>query len=646
MCGIAGIVSKSRSGSPADLHKISKVLAHRGPDDEGFVVINGKRKLYFGDDSPRSELSLPHIPSRHISEASESFHIGLLHRRLSILDLSSAGHQPLSDVSSNYWISFNGEVYNYIELRNELEAKGHAFFSDSDTEVVLHAYMEWGEACFNRFIGMWAVAILNLQEQTLVLSRDRTGVKPLYYSSNASEFIFSSELKAIHAIRPRGMNPTVALEFLISGNAEGTEDSLFSGIKELKPSHTLSLNLETSEFRIEAYYKPSYNSEIGVFDDSVYRVKVEELKSLLQDSVALHLRSDAPLGTCLSGGIDSSALSGLISAQPGKGSKFKTFTAQSMVAAFDESSWAKEVADFNGFDWFTVKPNSEELRQDIDDLTYFQELPMISLSTYAQYRVMKLAASQGIKVLMNGQGADELFAGYPHYQLSNWKEQKWSVRKIQETLSAEGGPRSYLVKEYLKEKLYSKAKGIPGLLSELQPQVRLIDKDQLRHFMERHYSVPKLIHEGANKQLHFDYYNGPLKNLLRYEDRNSMAFSVESRVPFSDDHRISELAFGLESVYKMNGPYSKMLLRDAAKAWMPTKVYSRTDKMGFVSPNNLWMRELSGFFYEAFQRLNPLFRKGVDRKEFEKMLIPSGGVENYRSFRYISLALWMERFKM
>ena len=648
MCGIAGLVSKEGSGSPKDLHQMSKILSHRGPDDEGFLLFKEDAKLYYGDDSLLAESTLPYMPKEHLNEANQPFQIGLLHRRLSILDLSSAGHQPLSDSESKYWITFNGEVYNYIELRSELEAKGHSFYSKSDTEVVLHAYMEWGTECFSHFIGMWSVAILNLKENRLILSRDRTGVKPMYYKPDSKEFIFASELKAIHAIRPSSMNPTVAIEFLISGNAEESEDSLFSGVRELKPSSTLSFDLSENTYEVESYYKPSFNADKKACDETSYQNKVAELKALLQDSVNLHLRSDAPLGTCLSGGIDSSALSGLISAKLGQGGNFKTFTAQSSVSALDESSWAKEAANFNGFDWFTVKPRVEELQGDLDELTYFQELPMISLSTYAQFRVMKMASEHGIKVLMNGQGADELFAGYPHYTLSNWKEQKWSLQRMRDALSERGktSQLSYITKELLKEKLYGKVSSVPSLLVELQPQVRLIDQDHLSHFVKRHYAAPRVIHEGVNRQLHYDFHKGPLKNLLRYEDRNSMAFSVESRVPFSDDHRISELAFELNSFCKLRGPFTKMLLRDATKEYMPESIYRRSDKMGFVSPNNLWIRELKDVFYESFNRSNLLFASGLGREEFEKLLVPQGEVENYRSFRYISLALWMQRFKM
>lgn len=646
MCGIAGIIDFQKQGNPQDLLKLSAVLSHRGPDDEGFVLIRGKAKALLGPDSSDPNPHFPYAGDVRLEAATESFAIGLVHRRLSILDLSQAGHQPMSDASGEHWIAFNGEVYNYIEIREELLQLGHEFFSESDTEVVLHAMMEWGVKALHKFYGMWAFAYYDGPQSELILCRDRTGVKPLYFFPSNNEFIFSSELKALHAVRPTKMNPTAALDFLVNGEVESRSESLFKDFYELKPSQLLRFDTSTNTHQIEDYYKAHLNEELGSFDPSEYHRYVDELGSLLHKSTRMHLRSDVPIGSCLSGGIDSSVLSGLIKEQF-DGDNFHCFTASSSILALDESTWAQEVAVFNDFKWHVVKARSEELKNDLDSLTYFQDLPMISLSSYAQYRVMKLAHDHGLKVLVNGQGADELFAGYPHYLLSHWKQESWSFSKIEKALSQEGvNDISYWGKEFLKEKLYKRLSQFPTMLGQLQAQTKLINPEFLRHYLEHDYMPKTPAQNGVNRQLHHDFYKGPLKNLLRYEDRNSMCWSIESRVPFSDDHHLAEWSFGLPGTYKMRAERSKMLLRDAARDYIPGSVYNRRDKMGFVSPNNLWIRELKDEFYDEFKSVSYLFRGDVEVQEFERLIVPQADAENYRNFRYISLALWMNRFKM
>ncbi|MBI4712412.1 MAG: asparagine synthase (glutamine-hydrolyzing) [Planctomycetes bacterium] len=394
MCGICGIYSNE----PVDkdvVKRMNDALAHRGPDDEG---------IYLNQQSP---------------------FVGLANRRLSIIDLSPAGHQPMSNENQTIWITYNGEIYNYIELRSELQKLGHRFRSDTDTEVIIHAYEEWGEDCLRHFNGMWAFAIWNSKRRRLFCARDHFGIKPFYYFWDGKTFVFASEIKSIltHPAVPRKPDETIIYDYLTTGLIDHSEETFFHQIKQLRPAHYLTINPDRC-LEVNKWWDIAVNHR---FNDNSLNGKdiTDRFKNLLEDSVRLRLRSDVPVGTCLSGGLDSSSIVCLANnlIRDNKiikpeliGRHQKTFSACYDDPRVDERRFIKEVLNQTGAESHLTFPNGQGLWTDLERLIWHQDEPFGSTSIYAQWSVMKLTANNGVKVLLDGQGGDELMAGYGSYQ--------------------------------------------------------------------------------------------------------------------------------------------------------------------------------------------------------------------------------------
>ena len=317
MCGIGGIINyNSLSINQEAIHHLSVAIKHRGPDDEGYFLINETDNFVtaYGDSTPENvrKSNLPFAPKKHIKEINEPFDITLIHRRLAIIDTTASGHQPMSN-NQRLWITYNGELYNYIELREYLQKLGHHFMTNSDTEVILNSYKEWGTKCVSKFNGMWAFAIYDANKKQLFLSRDRTGVKPLYYY-NQNAFCFSSEIKGLLALPfvKKELNTSTAYDFLVFNELEKDNESLIKGIFELKPAHNLLFDLKTKILKTHRYYTPYYNNSDEPFDSKKAKEYSEAIKELVFDAVRLRLRSDVAYGSCLSGGIDSSSIVSII----------------------------------------------------------------------------------------------------------------------------------------------------------------------------------------------------------------------------------------------------------------------------------------------------------------------------------------------
>ncbi|MBI3518175.1 MAG: asparagine synthase (glutamine-hydrolyzing), partial [Bacteroidetes bacterium] len=381
MCGIAGILNKEGIRS-SDLHRMSTILRHRGPDDEGFFVSGNAvlSCLYKGNDTITELASLPHI-SEHSQNG--AYEVGLMHRRLSILDLSAAGHQPMS--YNQYTIVFNGEIYNYKELKSELAGKGLTFTSDSDTEVILAAYQYWREECVKHFVGMWAFAIYDKEKQHLFLSRDRFGIKPLYYFQNKTGFAFASEIKALLAldvVKPEA-DMTSVFEYISFGATTDPSANLFKQIRLLPPSHNMTVNINTLDITTTQYYDlkekvDNYTSPKDADAEAVF-------KSALHTSIDLHLRSDVAVGSTLSGGLDSSTLVALVASKMGD-KQFKTFTAAYAEKDIDESDFArKAISDYKNIDAHFTYPEIKTYWKDFDKLIWHQDLPINSTSMFAQW---------------------------------------------------------------------------------------------------------------------------------------------------------------------------------------------------------------------------------------------------------------------
>jgi asparagine synthase (glutamine-hydrolysing) len=576
MCGIAGIISKSNSLSVKDtVFAMSQAIKHRGPDGEGFAFFSQTKALsVYSNETPqvnKESATFLFNPNTSIDNLDSNYYLAFAHRRLSIIDLSESGHQPMCDTKGDYWITFNGEVFNYIELRDELKSKGHVFVTQTDTEVVIESYKEWGFECLKKFNGMFAFALFDKKNNQLFCARDRVGVKPFYYFNTDNTFAFASEYKAFlkSKLIAFEINENQQFDFIVNGNLENTEQSLFKGIYELKPSHYLVYNLNTYTLKTVNYY--SVPKQV-VYSKSEVEI-IQSIEEKLVNAISLRLRSDVEVGSCLSGGLDSSIIAGVVKhLQPHK--QMKLFTIVFPDEKFDETNYAQLVANYANGNWQTVSPTAAEFFRDIESLNYFQDLPIWSTSTYSQHRVMKLAAENNIKVVLDGQGADELFAGYGHHYMALWKENLGFNTFQQISEAKETIPNAYNLfgKQLLKDTFS---------LSVNYSNYFISDKKQFGK------SKNEKLANSLNEQLSLDY-NGKLKSFLKCEDRCSMAFGIESRVPFADDVELVNYLFSIDGKLKIKKGVSKYLLREASKSFIPQQIYNRKDKVGFETPMAKW----------------------------------------------------------
>lgn len=629
MCGIAGYVNKdvNQHANLNIIKTMTDIIEHRGPDDEGHYILDN---------------------------------VALGHRRLSIIDLSEAGHQPMISSDDRYIIVFNGEIYNYRELAKELEEKGCKFKSETDTEVLLEAYRVWGENCVERFNGMWAFAIFDKYEKKIFLSRDRFGIKPLYYLNREDVLAFGSEIKEILAAFPeeRQVNEEFVYYFLPSGALDDGKETFFKNIFSLEPAHSAAYDLVKKDFRIWKYWD---------VDESLFYEKwvkdsnpTDKLWDLLNSSIDLHLRADVPVGTCLSGGVDSSTIVGLASKKVNN--PIYTFSG----LYHDEDCDEKQYVDYVNENTSTVpnpiypEPNGN-LIEDLLRITWHQDEPSAGPGLYTQYHVMK-TASKHVKVLLDGQGGDELFAGYlPYYSLyiddllnNEGFKGKIKALLLMKDIHKHWGTQwisSDNLKRIFGNKLFNLIKAVSksaNIISPKEPNFfhqefteRVKGKEIKREF-------PKKLKGTLSNTLYWHLVKQSIPALLHYEDRNSMAFSIEARVPLLD-YRIVEFAMGLPSDYKIKDSWTKWILRKSCEKVVPSKVAWRRSKLGYPTPFSRWIRK--GKDKELITEI--LFSKSfLDRKLVSKETIEfyynehmSGKVDrSWLLYRYVVLELWYRMF--
>ncbi|AKJ98015.1 MULTISPECIES: asparagine synthase (glutamine-hydrolyzing) [Pseudomonas] len=581
MCGIAGIVAVS--GTPESMRgsvmKMMDAIRHRGPDGEGTWL----------------------DPARPVA---------LGHRRLAIID-PEHGKQPMTTEDGRYTIVFNGAIYNYLELRRELIGRGHPLHNYSDTEVLLYAFREWGERCVDRLIGMFAFAIWDRLEQRLFCARDRIGIKPFYYHFDGQKLGFASEIKALFAdgslkaeSNSDGLQDYLTFQFCLN------EKTLFKGVQKLEPGYHLSAWYEGSQLKIKTsqYWDLQYNID----ERHDERYFVDNLAALIEDSVRMHLRSDVPLGAHLSGGLDSSAVVCLASRMLG-GEQLKTFTgAFHEGPQFDETGHAKAVSAFAGTDYNEVYIPGSELADLLPKLMHFMDEPLAGPGLIPQYYVSRLAGEQ-VKVVLGGQGGDELFVGYARYMAAYLE--KCLSGAINETanqhryaVSLESIiPNLSLLKTYqpMLQGLWRE-----GLFASTdQRYFRLIDRSEgMSHLFnpdafDKGYSpfesYQKIfnregLHSLVNQMTYFDL-KGSLPALLHVEDRTSMAASIESRVPLLD-HRIVEFMATIPPNIKFAGGRMKHLFKESVRNAVPQSIFERKDKMGFPTPLTQWTKGVARDF--------------------------------------------------
>jgi asparagine synthase (glutamine-hydrolysing) len=542
---------------------MNHALQHRGPDDQSTYI----------DDK-----------------------ISLGHRRLAIIDLSPAGRQPKSNEDESIWIVFNGEIYNFQEIRSELEKSGHHFSSNTDTEVIIHAYEEWGTDCVERFNGMWAFAIYNKNKGTIFFSRDRFGVKPIYFCQDEKGLIFSSEIKGIlqHSIK-RVPNEKAIYDFLVLGFVDHLPQTFFQGIDRLMPGESMIYDLSRGTMNKFKWYDLADKlSDAGKITEEEAAKRIREL---FEDSVRYRLISDVPVGSCLSGGIDSSSIVYAMR-KDCQASEIKTFSMVFPGKKLDESSFINEVVATAKVEAHRVSPTTNDLLKDIYDLIQTQEEPFGSLSIYGQYKVMQLANKAGMKVLLDGQGSDEIFAGYFIYYKYYLFESLLHLR-MGETIETAKRMKSKLqdIVLFPAMTLLSTLGLSQGILQNLW----LSRRKYLKGFDKIVLSNP-LTDRGfdLNRALHSDLTRYSIPQLLRYEDKNSMRWSIESRVPFLD-YRLVELALSLPSSLKIRKGTTKYILRKAMKGLVSDRILERKDKIGFAAPDEDWL--MSPDFVETARQI-------------------------------------------
>ncbi len=625
MCGIAGILLRYPETSISHrIQKMGKSLAHRGPDGDGYLLVDeALPTAYSGEVKTAYRSQFPYLP-KHLLTPDCKGSLAFAHRRLSVIDLSETGHQPMCDADAHCWITYNGEIYNYKELRSELQAKGRRFQSQSDTEVILNAYLEWGAACVERFNGMWSFCIYDSNKNCCFLSRDRAGVKPLYYFRSADKFVFASEQKALIASgwHEASADEEALRNYLIASHIDQGDISFFKGIEEFPPGHSMFVDLKHLTIELTRYHDFSTSSSLTVD----YPVLVEKTRAAVDQSIRLRLRSDVPVGTCLSGGIDSSILLSAMSRMESQ--PVHAFTASFPNTSSDESAFAKLVANKAHAIHHIITPTLEAFIQQVDEIIFAQDTPIWDTSTFAQHSVMKLAHHSQIKVVLDGQGADELFGGYHHHFFTQWRElilnSGWikAYKAIQSSEKSIPSPFIFFLKESWK----------PRKLLLGNKAALLLNKE----FIEENWTVSDYA-SNLNDQLVLDIQKNRLRPFLKCEDRASMHYSVESRTPFSDDPNLFQLAFSIPGEHKIKNGVSKSLLRDAYKDLLPNEILNRYDKKGFETPSENWYAAMRPLMVDYLQSVKlPMVNY--------KLLARYRGNNDKLLFRLFIYARWLRLF--
>lgn len=611
MCGIAGVFANDRHHEPSEklLADMIQSLVHRGPDAQQTWINPG---------------------------------IGLAHARLSIIDLHASANQPMKDGQTGNIIVFNGEIYNYIELKDELLALGHVFHTQSDTEVILKAWTQWGVDCLNKFNGMWAFALYDQTKKTLFCSRDRMGIKPFVYGiGQKNELVFASEAKAIshHFPEFRQINTHFMTQFVERDFFACYKETFNKNVFNLLPGHYFMIKHgETPVQKRYWSWTPTVATRLTKKDDADL---VDQFKTLLCDSIALRFRSDVPVGSCLSGGMDSSVIVGLASQMFGK--RVHTFSCvYPNNPEYDESSYIRaSVEKFNTIPKY-VEPRHDDFIQLVYSSIHEQDGPTGGPSVLSQRAVMELV-SEDVKVVLDGQGADELLGGYHsyfRYSLLARARAIWNRKHPGELFN-------YLSSaSKIKNRTGKKSEGLARHLYLTRSPTRFYSpniQDTQLHYMQ------EFADDDLNTVL-LEHMFTNITNLLHYEDRNSMRFSIESRLPFLD-YRLIEFAFSLPHQYKIRGSTTKWLLHSVAKDILPTQVLNRKDKMGYSTPAHQWFLQDTNlqFFKQYLHQDNPVlvnlspFMRDYLLSSFKTLTQNGGGTADINAlWRFFTANMWCE----
>jgi asparagine synthase (glutamine-hydrolysing) len=566
VCGIAGILSLNKElVQQARLQKMADALAHRGPNGEGF---------YINPDN----------------------HLGFAHRRLSIVDLSLLGAQPMHYLN-RYTIIHNGELYNYKEVKETLIKKGYIFTTQTDTEVIIAAYDAYKEDCLQYFDGMFAFALWDAKEQVLFIARDRFGEKPFYYYINEEQFCFASEMKALWAVGvPKESNPSLIALYLGLGYTSiplQPEITFYQNIFSLPPAHYLKANFNTSKeivVAIHTYWDVDKETKLVINEQEA----IEQFSELFSTSVKRRLRSDVPIGTSLSGGLDSSSIVAFLKQLGAQ--DYSTFSAIFSGYDKDESAYIDMVKNQFHLQNFSVSPTANGFEKELEQLIYTQEQPFISSSVYAQYKVFELAKVHNTTVLIDGQGADETIGGYTKYL--HWYLQElflYDKKKYQEEWTAikQNNP-TFNFGFFNKMATWFPAAATNQLEKKAVNQLKWhnhLNPDYIAAHFSRLF-IHKPLVKKLNDLLYYNTMQFGLEELLRYADKNAMAHGVEVRLPYLN-HELVQFVFSLPSTYKIHKGFQKSILRKTVDGQLPNAITWRKDKVGYETPQQQWLQQNS-----------------------------------------------------
>lgn len=607
MCGVAGIINLNQEKvDPINIEKMMIAMKHRGPDDEGVFIQDN---------------------------------IGLGFVRLSILDLSHSGHQPMHSIDERYVIVFNGEVYNYLELRNEL-SNTYTFKSETDTEVVLYSYIEWGEECLHRFNGMFAFVIFDTILKKTFGARDRFGIKPLYYYQNNNQFVFASDIPPILKgtdYKPSA-NDSIIFNYLLTNRTNYSEETFFDGIKKIQPGH--HFYIENNKVVINQWYNFDNYKSSPAFTDS------EDYYNSLKKAIKLQLRSDVPIGVCLSGGLDSSAITSILLED------FKINNLHSYTAIYNKGETGDE-QDFidvfknKNIQMHYTKPNASSLLNDLSNYIEALSEPVPGTSEYAEFKVMELAKNHST-VLLNGQGADEVLGGYDYFYAAYLKELLSKLFII-----------SFLKNCYYLLQHKKLSKTLRFLLFYVAPislqcyilkkRTKIINNDFYLLFKKDAESLLTKFYSFKNlKQFFINHFKYKFEHHLLWADKSGMYHSLETRFPFID-HNLIEKTLSTPDVTILNKGWTKMILRDSLKNILDDKIRLRKDKVGFETPEKKWFKDpifkvfISDILNSETFINRPYFIKNKVVELFQKHINGQGDYSN-TIWKAIHLELWMRKY--
>ena len=627
MCGF--IVISDNNIISLNINKISAIFSNRGPDASGWMAFKSADKFEKGS-----------------KDKVVSASIFLAHRRLSIVDPTSNSSQPMS-YENRYHIVFNGEIYNHKEIRAELEHKGYSFSSMGDTEVLLIGFVEWGHDILKKLNGMYAFVVYDSFSGTFFMARDRVGIKPLLYTVDSSGIVISSDINAIVKYKKTSLfNKSAAANYLKSGVSEHGCNSFFHEIMKAPPGHYAYISYGDKSINFKEYQAYHVKSDFHHYNFSELK---EIVRNKFFESVGRHMKSDVGFGVALSGGIDSSAIACTVR----KIDESIPLHAFSYIAEdndISEEKWVDRLSDSLGLDVHKVRVSKKTFLNTLPDVIKIQAEPFVSTSIFAQHAVFASAKRHGIKVMLNGQGADELFGGYDRYQgyrlASLIKKRKFICASsfLQESSKMPGRSYKSLSKTALLRILKAKYQHVFRNFVEVRNTPSYLSKEYINdNNLNTSYSKPFCIGDNCLHEGLIQAVNGDLRSLLRYEDRNSMAFSIESRVPFLDDE-LASFALGLDESFLISDKgISKYIFRESMRGVVPDGILDRRDKVGFKSPEKDWIYK-SDLSREAIEEA--MSYDIFDKSFLGKVLNQKKEINVEECWRVINFVLWSNEYKL